>query len=210
MDHPDIVDLLNAALEAHANELRVALPGVIVKYYEETNTADVRVSVKQRLAETDDAPEEWQEFPTLRNIPVKFPRTENYAVTFPMAEGDRVDVNFSDVNLSTWRAGGEEERDPQVHGIGGAYCSPGLYPDSKAWPNANSGFAVLEHRTGGRVAVGPLGAELGRGAGLAPLPTLASVQAAIAAVAAYAASIPGAPPPAVIPAVVGTTAVTAK
>jgi hypothetical protein len=203
-------EILEAAAEAAAKGLRVALPGKVLRYDAATQTADVALSVRHRLNETDDAEEEWETYPTLTAIPIKFPRTATWILSFPIAEGDRVEVRFADVNLSGWRAGGEDTTDPEAHGIAGAFATPGLYPDGEAWAGVSTTAAVLEHATGGRVAVTAAGVELGRGAGLAPLPTLASVNAALAAVLAYAASIPGAPPPPPAVAASGTTAVTAK
>lgn len=210
----DVVDILQAALQAASEGLHVSLPGTVLRFDASKEACDVKISVRKRRHADEDEGEEagFVDFPILKNIKFKFPRTKHFALTFPVSPGDCVAVTFADVNLSEWRAaatGDAESPDYEVHGIAGAYAEIGLWPDAEAWPSPRTDAVEMRHKTGAaKLAVTETHVEIG--AGGAALPTLASVDAKIAAVAAYAATAPGIGPAPVFPALAGTTVLVAK
>jgi hypothetical protein len=197
-----ISDLIRAFLERDRDSLHVSLPGKILRYV--APLADIEISLKHFTPAG-----EFEEYPTLVGVPVSQPRTKDFALAFPIAAGDRCMVHFADVNLAEWRdADGAESGDPERHGLAGAWATLGGYPDAEAWaPSPAAGGPILEHRTGGRLQVTSARVECGRTAPL-PLPTKASVEAALAglhaSLTAIAAAVPTAPPAPLLP-IAGTT-----
>lgn len=220
-----LVDVVKLLLEKERDALHVALPCKVVRFTAATTTkgalVDVAPSVRHRYTDADGV-EAFEDYPTIVAVPLFFPRSKDFALTFPIAEGDRCTLHFADTNLAEWRekGSGAESADVDRHGFGGAYATLGGYPDAEPWNPAGPAGAgpCLEHLTGARLQVTATRVECGRTAPL-PLPTLASVNAAIAAlnvaVAAIAAHVTAMPtgalpptplaPPSAAPLAVGTT-----
>ena len=116
---------------ATLNRIHKALPGVIVSYDAERNTAWVKPSVAQSYFSRD-GDREYVELPEMPSVPVVFPRFGPYAITFPVKKGDRVLLVFLDVGIAEWHDAAPEEvaepLDARRHSSGYPVAIPGLYP----------------------------------------------------------------------------------
>ncbi len=133
------------------------MPGEIVSYDADAQTAEIRIMVRHVVrAGDDDAEDAVTEYPNLVDVPIAWPSGKTggsepveYVFHFPIGPGSPVAVYFSEADLGTWRGSGAVS-DPAIatrHGLAGAWAVPGL----RARPAALSGLP------GSAMALGVLG-----------------------------------------------------
>lgn len=127
---PSLPDTFRLALEAHANQLRVALPGKILAYNPRTHKAKVQplIQYRQEGGET-------RTLAPISGVPVIHPRSSAGGVYLPLATGDMVTLLMSDRNLDSWKAGSGQKTLPKTfraHDLADCWAIPGGYPDGKA------------------------------------------------------------------------------
>jgi hypothetical protein len=113
----------SAFAEEESKRLRVALPGVIVSFDAEAQTASVQPLIKQVMA--DGAT---QLLPVLQDVPVSFPRGGGFVLTFPVSEGDECELTFHDRCIDGWWASGNpsEPLDYRIHDLSDATARVGI------------------------------------------------------------------------------------
>lgn len=121
----DEAELIRGAIEAHAREFRVCLPGRIESYDASKQRASIRLQLSY-YKPTTDGRQAAIEHPVIQNVPVAFPQGGGFFCSFPLAKGDPVTVMFSDVPIGAWLAKGQpcEPGVNDLHGIGGAIAFP--------------------------------------------------------------------------------------
>jgi len=95
-----------AAINAAANSIRVAMPGIIVSF----NASDQTVNVKPSLADNVNIGGQTQLVfpPIISDVPVAIPRGGNFAVTLPIKPGDNCILVFADSCIDGfWQSGKE-------------------------------------------------------------------------------------------------------
>jgi hypothetical protein len=123
---PELEDVIGEILDAHAAELRVALPAKVVKYDATKQIVDVQIQVRDAYLDGDDVTV--RTFPILPRVPVVFPRGGGFFLAFPLVAGDTGLLVFNDLPIDKWRSSGQESHpgDVRRHGLGGAVFLPGL------------------------------------------------------------------------------------
>jgi len=118
------------AIDSAVGEIHTAIPGIIVKYDAEKQTADVQVAIKRLTVDGEKII-----VPPIRNVPIVFPRTASTSLTFPLAKDDSVLLIFSERPLDRWRQSGGlvDAGDHRFfHAYSDAFALPGGYPDNAA------------------------------------------------------------------------------
>ncbi|WP_347004163.1 Gp138 family membrane-puncturing spike protein [Enterobacter roggenkampii] len=92
-----------------AQNLRVAMPGIIQSFDADAVTAVVQPAI--RCVETDnDGNRTTRDYPLLTDVPVVFPRGGGCTLTFPVNAGDECLVIFADRCIDFWwQSGGVQE-----------------------------------------------------------------------------------------------------
>jgi len=82
-------------------EVAKILPARILKYYPETQTADLKICAEKVFSsiEVQEEIREWQE---IEQVPVQTCSGGNFALTFPINPGDTCKVSFSQVGYDHW------------------------------------------------------------------------------------------------------------
>jgi len=111
---------LQALKQNILSSLHCALPGTVVSFDSESQTAVIHPAVK-RLAEQRDVP-----LPLLRDVPVFMP------VSFEINPGDACLVIFADCDIDAWFESGEAE-----------------VPESGRMHSLSDGFAFVGFKVGG-------------------------------------------------------------
>jgi hypothetical protein len=160
-----LLELLDAALDARLVDVHTALPGRIVSYDAEHQTADVQPMLRRALQDQD-GEKVLEALPILPCVPVVFPRGGGCFVSFPMAAGDGGLLVFSERAIDRWRSTGEnaDPGDLRMHGLSGAAFFPGLYPRADALADADATEMRLGRDGGPQIAVTGAGIEIGAGA----------------------------------------------
>lgn len=137
-EDPTWAEAIQQILLEFKDGLHTSLPGKVLQFDAQRQTADIEVQVM-------DATDEVRSFPTLPRVPIMFPRMGAYAITFPVSAGDTGLVVFTTHEIGTWRGAGGvvAPADARRLTIAGAVFIPGLVPSSKAFLTVDSGAIVL-------------------------------------------------------------------
>ena len=120
MNEENRYEELQALKQNILSSLHCALPGTVVSYDAETQTAVIQPAVKRR-AEQRDVP-----LPLLRDVPVFMP------ISFEINSGDACLVIFADCDIDAWFESGEAE-----------------VPESGRMHSLSDGFAFVGFKVGG-------------------------------------------------------------
>jgi len=118
-------------MENAAGNLRVAMPGRIVSFDAENQTATVQPLLREYVRG------KWVDMPQLLDVPCIFPRAGGYCLTFPVKEGDECQIQFNDMCIdSWWQSGGiQNQLECRRHDLSDATCHLGLTSVPRAVEN---------------------------------------------------------------------------
>ena len=145
--------LIDQAIDARLSQMFGMLPGKIVSYNANNQTADVQ-------PEPNTLDEDGAEIahPVLPGVLVRWPRGHGgCAITMPLTAGDRVMLVAASAGLDRWAKDGTTSRDEDRRGdLSDMVALPGMYPASEALgPGATDATAmVLSEPTGGHIHLG--------------------------------------------------------
>lgn len=145
-----IVQVLQTAQQAAAEEMHTASIGRVLAYYPANMTADIEVCVARPLTNPNDQVV-YEPLGTLPKVPVSFPRTKKYSIVFDLEKDDTVLLVFCETSIAEWRTGAKvgEPADTRRHSLGYPVAIPGLFPDLQPAVNASvmPGAMVLGSET---------------------------------------------------------------
>ncbi len=148
---PDVLELLR---EAILTEMRVALPGTITSYDEETRNAEVLPLIMRKSFDAQEA----IALPIIPNVPVVHPQTQKGALILPVSPGDPVTLIISDRSLEDWKASSgtlpTEAVDKRKHDLSDCWAIPGGWPDALPFAAASSGNLALQVTSGTKIYIG--------------------------------------------------------
>lgn len=156
---PTWEEVIEEAIKAKLLEVHTAIPGKVISYDAEKQTADV-LPVVQRVDYNEDDEHKLTRLPVIPNVPVQWTRGGGMWFSMPLAAGDHVLLVFSEAAIGHWRASGEvaPPGDLRRHSIGYPIAIPGIAPDGGEIDDPGSaGETVLG---GGILRVGGNLAEL--------------------------------------------------
>jgi len=126
MDEQKRQEELQALKREIFESLHCALPGTVVSFDAEMQTAVIRPAVKMQSG---------IEFPVLRDVPVFMP------VSFEIQEGDACLVIFADRDIDAWFETGEAEVPPssRMHSLSDGFAFVGFRTRGNANEDASDG-----------------------------------------------------------------------
>lgn len=142
---PSLEEVMKRTVEAMSRNMRVSMPGKIIKYDKEKQLADVQPVFKQKYRDgTVEDP------PIIYNVPVAHARAGNAFLHMPIAEGHSVMLVFQDKSLEKWISSGgvHDPEDTRSHHISDAIAYPGGYPSNDASKIHNGEDAILGNSDG--------------------------------------------------------------
>lgn len=93
------------AMENAMANARVAMPGEVIDFDSERQTATVQPLVNERINGN------WHSLPRLLDVPCFFPRAGGHCLTFPVKPGDECLIIFNDMCIdSWWQSGGQQNQ----------------------------------------------------------------------------------------------------
>lgn len=118
-------------MESRLLDLHVALPGKVISYNAETQTADIQPMVR-RPVPTPDEDSIQESLPVIPSVPVIFQRGGGFYITVPIEAGDTVLLVFCERDFAEWYRTGENTApsDVRLHSLAHAVCFPGFYPST--------------------------------------------------------------------------------
>ena len=127
----DTEESLKSMTENYINNMRVAIPAIIVQFDSQKQTASVQPAIKDTLQGNFVA------LPELSDVPVQFPRAGGYSLTFPVKAGDECLLVFSDMCIDGWwQLGGiQNQAEKRRHDLSDACAILGITSVPKALKN---------------------------------------------------------------------------
>ena len=127
----DNEEALKVMTENYVNNIRVAIPAMIVQFDPQKQTASVQPTIKDTLQGQSVA------LPELSDVPVQFPRAGGYSLTFPVKAGDECLLVFSDMCIDGWwQSGGiQNQAEKRRHDLSDACAILGITSVPKALKN---------------------------------------------------------------------------
>lgn len=127
----DTEESLKSMNENYINNMRVAIPAIIVQFDSQKQTASVQPAIKDTLQGNFVA------LPELSDVPVQFPRAGGYSLTFPVKAGDECLLVFSDMCIDGWwQLGGiQNQAEKRRHDLSDACAILGITSVPKALKN---------------------------------------------------------------------------
>ena len=92
----DTEESLKSMTENYINNMRVAIPAIIVQFDSQKQTASVQPAIKDTLQGYFVA------LPEISVVPVQFTRAGGFSLTFPVKAGDECLLVFSDMCIDGW------------------------------------------------------------------------------------------------------------
>jgi hypothetical protein len=141
------------AIDGALGELHTMIPGIVVEYDADKQTADIQVAIKRLTTDGEKII-----IPTIRNVPIVFPRSAAASITFPLAKNDPVMLLFSERPLDRWRQSGGlvDPGDHRFfHQYTDAFAVPGPFPDSSpvTWDNADDKGGVCVQTSTAKIVI---------------------------------------------------------
>lgn len=135
-------------LRQTANNLRVAMPGIIQSFNSTEQTVTVQCAIREKF--NMDGNLSWQDIPLLLDVPIIFPRAGNYILTMPIQAGDECLVVFGDSCMDAWwQSGGVQNQiDCRRHDLSDGYAIVGLYSQPRRISNYSTNTAQLRNLSG--------------------------------------------------------------
>ncbi len=119
------------------SSLHCALPGVVVSFDPETQTAEIQPAVRAGSLI----------FPVLPDVPVFFPGSRESAITWPVSPGDECLVVLADVDIDAWFETGESSvpRSARKHSLSDAFAFVGFRSLPNALPDFPDQASLFPH-----------------------------------------------------------------
>lgn len=136
-------------LEDFANNLRVAVPGIVESFDAATQTATVQVAIRERIANSD-LTVHWVQIPLLLDVPIVIPRAGGYALTLPVKKGDECLIVFADMCIDAWYESGgiQNQIEKRRHDLSDAFAILGPWSQPRKLPNYATDAAQLRTEDG--------------------------------------------------------------
>lgn len=144
----DFPDILRQAFFSMLKQVWTALPGEIVSFDAEKQTAEIQPTIKIK----ENVAGELKEFtlPILPDVPVCFPHGGGFAFSFPLKKGDEVLIVFSSRCIDGWFSSGgvQSESEERLHSLSDAFAIPGPFSQKKKLAAFNSGAVEIRTEDG--------------------------------------------------------------
>ncbi len=139
---PTLAKTIKQSNEAAALNLKVAMPGEVIKYDRKKMLADVQPQFNRKYKDGSVV-----EMPIIYNVPVAHPRAGTAYIHMPIKKGDNVLLVFADRSMEKWlTSGGKvDPEDVRNHHIADAIAYPGLYPFNNNVPVSNGDDIIMRN-----------------------------------------------------------------
>lgn len=129
-------------------DLRCASPGIIVSFDANTQTAEIQLTVTERIK--IDGVESVEKVPILPDVPIIIPQIKGYSLTFPIEPGDECLVIFSDTCFDAWfQSGGiQNQMSLRRHDLSDGFAIVGIKSQPNVIPNYSTSSVQLRNNAG--------------------------------------------------------------
>lgn len=139
-ENPSLEQATGAAIADTVRRLRTAMPGRVVSFDHDTQTAVVQPLI--RLVKADGA---GVDLPPLGDVPVQFPEAGGFAFTFPIEAGDEGLIVIADRCIDGWWQSGQpsDPMDFRLHDLSDGIFIAGINSLMNAIPDFDMDAIVM-------------------------------------------------------------------
>ena len=132
------------AIESMLANTRVAVPGIVVSFNSQNQTAVIQPALKESING------ESVQLPQLLDVPVQFPRAGGYCLTLPVKAGDECLVVFADMCIDGWwQSGGvQSQTEKRRHDLSDAIAIMGITSVPKAVSDYSGNTLQVRNESG--------------------------------------------------------------
>ncbi len=155
-ERPTLGSVIELACRGLLDDVRVALPGVVVSYDASKQRATIQPAIRDTY-ENENGEDVTHAIPTLSDVPVCFQGAGDYWQTFPLKRGDTVMLHFCSSSVARWKARGGsdvEPGDPRHHHLSDAIAVAGVRDAAHAILGVPEDAWVINVPTGKQVRLG--------------------------------------------------------
>jgi len=136
-----------SAIENELANLRVAMPGIVMSFNAEAQTASVQPAIRENV-QVGGAGQSL-DLPVLSDVPVQFPGGGGFRLTFPVREGDECLLVFSDMCIDGWwQSGGvQDQMEKRRHDLSDAMALLGFSSAPQAVKAVSSSSIMLRNES---------------------------------------------------------------
>lgn len=154
---PQMDELIDEMIRLQILGIHTSLPARVVDVNKENGkikSVDVQLELKNILKG------KFVSFPTLRELPIKFPRGGGYVMTFPLKIGDKGAVDFFERSMDEWKQDGREASPRQIrtHDLTDGTFYPGVYSFDNPTPIDDTDAVFGREDKAGEVRISDNGA----------------------------------------------------
>lgn len=133
-----------AQIEGRLKDLHTCLPGVIVAFDPDKQTAQVQPAIQRIFTEKGAV-----NLPVCVDVPVQFPGGGDFFLTFPVKAGDECILWFSERAIDNWHmtGGTAPPAEYRLHDLSDGMAMVGLNNQAKKIPDFNAADVELRTRT---------------------------------------------------------------
>lgn len=130
--HTTLTEVIESAITSRLADTYHALPGIVVAYYPLTFEADVQIAVNDPRFDPDDDVLEMEQWPIYPRMRVAWPKFGTQTLVGSLAQGDKVQCFFQDLDDSVFRDTGQQSDPARTRRFGSdaAFCMPWDLTDS--------------------------------------------------------------------------------
>jgi hypothetical protein len=142
-------ELYRRLMENMANNLRVAMPGIIQAFDASTQTATVQLALREKIRDLSGNINQ-VEIPLLLDVPVVLPRAGAFILTMPVQKGDECLVVFADMCIDAWfsHGGVQNQLEKRRHDLSDAFAILGAWSQPNKISNYSTTSAQLRNEAG--------------------------------------------------------------
>lgn len=149
---PSIASVIQQAVLNKLKEVHTMMPGIIVSFDAEKQTAEVQPAIKRVFILKDGNKDILTptDLPKLINVPVVFPRGGGFSLTFPIAVGDECLIKFQERDIDNWQQKGDIQppHSFRQHSLSDAICFVGIASEPKKITDFDDTNVVLRDEAG--------------------------------------------------------------
>jgi hypothetical protein len=135
--------IVDAGTEALRHSLYICMPGSVVAYHADTQTADVQPMVNDPRVDIETGAIVFEPWGVIYNVPVCWPRFGGFVIAGPLKQYDQVVLEAFDLDPTPWRAQGRSGKPVNpgdVERLGGGYWR--AVPTDLTGPMQSAGAAA--------------------------------------------------------------------
>jgi hypothetical protein len=134
---------------AWANNIRVAIPGIIDSFDATTQTVTVQPAIREKI-QNEDGSQEWVNLPLLVDVPIVLPRAGNFVLTMPITKGDECLVMFADLCIDAWFSNGgiQNQIEKRRHDLSDSFAILGCWSQPEKLPYYSTDTTQLRNLAG--------------------------------------------------------------